>query len=260
MTFAFDHVVVVVTSLEAATVAFRDAGFWVEPGGRHDALPTENALVVFEDGGYLELLAARDPAVRDELRAASLTPKWPALLHEASAVARRFLPALAGPDGVADVVLRATRLDRFALEARHRGFVMTGPVRMERERPDGERLAWSLVLPESRVLPFLIEDRTARERRVPVSPETTAHSNGARGVQAVEVFAGDVPTWGLAYADLFDVVPRVRSDGATELALPGVRIVLRQGAPEGARAVRLEGAATLPVDVLPAGIEGAQEP
>ena len=258
MGFAFDHVVLVVPSLQQAGGAFRDAGFRVQPGGRHDALPTENALVIFEDGGYLELLAARDPAWRDELRATCTTRHWPALLHEASAVARRFLPALARPDGVADVVLRGTRLDRFAVEARRRGFVMTGPVPMERERPDGERLAWSLVLPESRVLPFLIEDRTSRDRRVPVSPESTAHPNGTRGVEAVEVFAEDVPTWALAFADLFDVAPRVRPDGATELAMQGVRIVLRQGTPEGARIVRLAGVGALPIDALPPGIEPAQ--
>ena len=45
----------------------------------------------------------------------------------------------------------------------------------------------------------------------------------------------------LIYADLFGATPRVRADGATELALSGVRVVLEQGAPEGARGVGMRG-------------------
>ena len=63
---ALDHVVVVLPALGPAVEAFAAAGFTVTPGGRHDALPTENALVCFADGSYLELLAARDPSAREE--------------------------------------------------------------------------------------------------------------------------------------------------------------------------------------------------
>src|SRR5262245_25569131 len=96
-----DHVVAVVSSLAEATRAFDAAGFTVTAGGRHDAIPTENALVAFADGSYLELLAARDPATRDELRALRPGAGWERHLKGVSAAARRFLPLLAGLDGVA---------------------------------------------------------------------------------------------------------------------------------------------------------------
>src|SRR5215472_18245097 len=99
-----DHVVVVVSSLAEATRSFAAAGFTVTPGGRHDAIPTENALVAFADGSYLELLAARDTSTRDELRALRVGKGWKRHLKGVSAIARRFLPSLCLADGVADWV------------------------------------------------------------------------------------------------------------------------------------------------------------
>src|SRR5215471_9075151 len=100
-----DHVVVVVSSLAEAARSFAAAGFTVTPGGRHDAIPTENALIAFADGSYLELLAAREASTRDELRTLHAGRGWERHLKGVSAIARRFLPGLAGADGVADWVL-----------------------------------------------------------------------------------------------------------------------------------------------------------
>src|SRR5439155_377339 len=71
-----DHVVVVVGPLADAVAVFTSAGFTVTPGGRHDALPTENALVCFADGTYLELLATRESATRAELRSLRGSGGW----------------------------------------------------------------------------------------------------------------------------------------------------------------------------------------
>src|SRR6185369_4137384 len=109
-----DHVVIVVTSLADATAAFTAAGFTVTPGGKHDAIPTENALIGFADGGYLELLATRDPDTRDQLRALRAGAGWERHVKSVSAIARRFLPGLAGSDGVVDWVLHDAALGRRA--------------------------------------------------------------------------------------------------------------------------------------------------
>src|ERR1043166_1641543 len=180
MSARLDHVVVVVTSLAEAERDFGAAGFTVLAGGRHDALPTENALVCFADGTYLELLAVRDPATRDELRALRSSDGWERHLRGVSAVARRFLPCLAGPDGVADWALVATSLASVAARLRAPGVAAAGPVAMSRERKDGERVAWELLLPDSALHPFWIADRTPRERRVPAGDIATTHANGAR--------------------------------------------------------------------------------
>src|SRR5580765_7781425 len=102
MPFAFDHVVVIVESLAAATHAFEAAGFTVTPGGRHDALPTENALIGFEDDGYVELLALRDDEARESLKLRRARPGWERDLKSGSALGRRLLPRLARGAGVAD--------------------------------------------------------------------------------------------------------------------------------------------------------------
>ena len=253
-----DHVVVVVGSLAGARATFESAGFTVVPGGRHDALPTENALVCFADGSYLELLAARDPDTRDELRALRAGASWERHLKHVSAVARRFLPILAGPDGVADWVVRTDSLARPAGSLRSAGLKAAGPVRMSRERPDGERLSWELLLPEFALHPFWIADRTPRERRVPGDAAATTHANGARGIAAVHVRAPNVPMAALELGDVLGTPPRAENS-VTALELRGVRIEVVDGEPEGACGVALVGCGALPEAIRALGITPASD-
>ncbi len=242
----FDHVVIVVQSLAEATGEFTRAGFTVLPGGRHDVLPTENALVCFADGGYLELLALRDPSTRDELRALRASDGWERHLRGVSAVARRLLPRLAGADGVSDWVLHADSLARPAARLRSLGLVASGPVRMRRERPGGDTLEWELLLPDSPLHPYWIADRTPRERRVPRDTRSTTHANGASGVSVVRVRAPIVPTAALELGDALGAVPGVRADGATALDFGGWRVELVPGEPAGACAATLRDCGPLP--------------
>jgi hypothetical protein len=256
---AFDHVVVVVPRLAPAERDLTAAGFIVTPGGRHDVLPTENALVVFADGGYLELIALRDADARASLERRSGRPGWAAELRRGPAVARRFLPRLLGPPGVADWVVRTSHLARDAAELRRRGHAATGPVPMGRARPDGTRLEWQLVLPAADRLPFLIEDRTPRVLRVPDAPETHGHPNGASGVAGVRVRVAEVAGAALEFADLLGVRLHAGADGSTRFELGGLSVTLEAGEPEGARAASLRGVASLPpaLEALGIGAGGA---
>lgn len=58
---AFDHAIIAVPDLSAAEAGWRRLGFTVTPRGRHKGWGTANACVMLA-GGYLELLAIRDPA------------------------------------------------------------------------------------------------------------------------------------------------------------------------------------------------------
>ena len=51
----FDHLVIYVSNLEEAITDFTDLGFEVSRGGAHGA--TENALIIFSNQVYIELLA-----------------------------------------------------------------------------------------------------------------------------------------------------------------------------------------------------------
>ncbi len=251
---SLDHVVIVVPRLAEAEVLFRSASFTVTPGGRHDAVPTENALIGLADGSYLELLAARDPAAREEWRARSGTSAWERHLKGVSAIARRFLPTMAGPDGVGDWALCTAALLARAADLRRAGHAAAGPVPMSRVRRGGERLAWELLLPESRRLPFWIADRSSRDRRVPGSAQATTHANGASGVAVVRIRAENVPTTALELGDLLGALPSVTPNGATRLEMNGWRIEVTPGAPEGLHAVSLAGVASLPEDIRALGV------
>jgi len=248
-----DHVVIVVPELRAAVGGFGEAGFTVTPGGRHDAIPTENALVAFADGSYLELLAARDPADHASWREAAAGPGWTQHLRGVGAVARRFLRTLAGPDGVGDWCLRTRSLATRAADLRRVGEAASGPVAMARERPDGEHLRWELLLPESRGLPFWIRDVTPTERRVP-GGAATVHANGARGVASLVLATPLVATGALALGDVFGIAPSVAPGGTTVLMLGSLGLEFVEAEPPGVRGVRLEGVADLPDRVRALGV------
>ena len=252
-----DHIVIAVPELGAAREWFRDAGFTVTPGGRHDELPTENALIAFADGSYLELLASRDASAREEWRELASGPAWERHLKGVSAVARRFLPSLAAADGVVDACLRGASLRSRAADLRRAGERSAGPLRMSRERRDGERLEWELLLPESRRIPFWIADRTPRERRVPGGSGPTSHANGASGLTGITVRATGAPLAALALGDLFRGVPVVLPGGCARIDAGSFVLDVVEGPGEGVCAARLAGCRELPERLRSLGLRPA---
>jgi hypothetical protein len=90
----------------------------------------------------------------------------------------------------------------------------------ERLRPDGYRLRWTLAqptAPHSFVVPFLIEDMTPREERV---PRDHRHRNGVSGVAVLTVVVRDLALargcWSLAEPQSVENVHR------PELAAGGI--------------------------------------
>jgi hypothetical protein len=128
---------------------------------------------------------------------------------------------------------------------------------MARERADGVRLEWQLLLPESRLHPIWIADRTPRDRRVPGSAGMTTHANGARGIAAVLLRAPGVAFATLELGDSFGVVPRSGPQGSV-LALAGFQVEVVEGEPAGACGVRLVGAGALPAAIASLGIDAAR--
>ena len=143
-----DHVVVLVEELEAAMARYRELGFTVVPGGRHPSA-TENALVCFRDGSYLELIAFWDAS--DRCAPVPPSPGGRTRHH-------RLCPRRRRPGG-----------DR-RRAPRARACTIGDPQPGARRRPDGVEVAWKMAFPadaEDQGLPFLIEDVTDRGRRVP---------------------------------------------------------------------------------------------
>ena len=194
-----DHVVLVARDLNAAMADHRRRGFTVTPGGEHADGVTHNALITFADGSYLEIVAFRDPT---------------------RALAHRWWKFAAAGGGLADFALLSDDLaaDAAALAE----LVKTHPKDGGRIRPDGVELKWRTALLQP-PLPFVIQDLTARELRVP-GGAAAEHANGAVGIAALTVGAVDIADAEWRYAALRERgAPRVELRKAETDGLLDVR-------------------------------------
>ncbi|HEV8656153.1 MAG TPA: VOC family protein [Candidatus Limnocylindria bacterium] len=195
MIHGLDHVALVVLDLDAAVAEHRSRGFTVIPGGEHATGLTHNALVGFQDDSYLELVAFHD------LSAARGKHSW--------------APVAERGGGWADFALLSD--DVFGDVAALGDLVARPPEDGGRTRPDGVAVAWR-VARVVQPLPFLIEDLTARELRVP-GGAAAKHANGTTGIERVILGATDPARVAERYA-------RLRERGAPEV---GVRRADRDG-------------------------------
>jgi hypothetical protein len=149
----------------------------VRPGGRHVGRGTHNGIVRF-GLDYLELISVYD--------AESATHPAPATLVE-------YLRQREG--GLVGFALATTDIEALAERLRRAQLSAEGPFAMARERPDGRRLSWRLLVPGGvawrRPWPFFIQwDQPDAERLNWEAPGD--HPNGARGVQEVAVAMGEL--------------------------------------------------------------------
>jgi catechol 2,3-dioxygenase-like lactoylglutathione lyase family enzyme len=209
MQFRLDHVVIAVHDLERAIRDYRALGFTVQMGGRHPGRTSHNALVVFEDGAYLELIA------------------WP----EPGPAERWYNVLTAHGEGFMDFALIPEDVPRAIDAARSRGLAMNGPIDGSRVRPDGRELRWRTGRQTTFDLPFFCGDVTPRELRVPEG-EVRHHANGAVGVASVTVGVHDVEVSRARYRALL---------GTPELAVGDTRLLLvpRIAAREGPCAMQI---------------------
>jgi catechol 2,3-dioxygenase-like lactoylglutathione lyase family enzyme len=168
MLLGLDHIVIGVKDLDAAMKDYQRLGFTVVPGGRHP-VGTYNGLIAFADGSYIELISF----YRDN-------PD------------HRWWAALKQGEGLIDFCMQTGDLGGDTEKFRRAGVQMDDPVPWSRTRPDGYELKWRLSLAygcHRGVAPFLIEDVTPRNERVPREVE---HPNGASGIAAVLVAVDDL--------------------------------------------------------------------
>ena len=191
MNLGLDHALIAVDDLDAAMRAYDALGFQVIRGGTHPDHGTHNALVPLSDGFYLELMGVWDR---------TLASKHPHTNQVVQALARHNRLAL--------FALDTEDLDADVKAIRERGQAIGAPVAGERERPDGERVAWRTAHPDDPRLPFLIEDVTPRAARV---PEADTGIGTSLSVEAIVVANRDVKRVEAEYARLFGRDPQERS-------------------------------------------------
>lgn len=194
MVTGIDHLVILVRNLDDAIGSYERLGFQVARGGEHPG-GTHNALVGFANGTYLELIAFQEPEKPHDHR-------WYAYLELGGGLVDFAL-------GTANVEVELERLHRKKLDYR-------GPMPGARKRPDGQEIAWRMAWPpaeRSGDLPFLIDDITPRDLRVP-SGDAAKHQNGVTGVRSLVIAVRDLDEATAEFAAITGRQPSDRSDNA----------------------------------------------
>lgn len=191
-----DHIVILVPYDHLASPpAWLTDHFTISPGGVHADGKTENRLILFEDGVYIELIAFT-PGISEEER-------------ESHGWGKK-------PFGIVDYAFTLPSDDLDAefesLQQRWRDvgvpeeLIASRPVAGGRTRPDGAVLEWKVATVEQQqrgVANFWCFDVTPRHLRVPLSTSATTHPSGSTGVGSLHLHADDDQTL-RELASLFD--------------------------------------------------------
>ena len=169
MITGIDHIVIAVKSLERAVETYRGLGFTVVEGGRHP-YGSQNALIGFADGSYIELLGFYEE---------SPAHPWWDLLHRRGG-------------GFIDFCMATDDIRADLAQLRAQGAQCGDLVEGGRARPDGFQVKWinnKVSGADQGLIPFIIEDVTPRAERLPSARD---HKNGAAGLDSLTLVAADI--------------------------------------------------------------------
>ena len=186
---AVDHVVVFVADLEQSMAAFTALGFTVQRGGEH--AHTHNALIIFNDHTYIELLSLNATWYRPCLRMLAKCGLLGAVARYKKTFSWRTLHWITQAYGAIDWCLRTDDLDANLNRLAMAGMPLLTCQQFQRRRPDGRQLQFRLGSARDRDLPFLVEDESPVHDRVPIDGQTQ-HDNGACGIRQIAVSVKNV--------------------------------------------------------------------
>ncbi len=180
-----DHLIILVKDLDEAAHNYEVLGFQVKPGGKH-AAGTENVLIGFHDGTYIELLAFQTPE---------------------GAPASRFFEPLKLGEGFVDYGAWVADADQVLERARPAGARYGEPYTGGRKRDDGFQMQTRMVMTiedSFGVLPLLFQPITDRTLRFP-SGDDAEHANGVTGISEIIIAVHDLAATGKIYRAMLDV-------------------------------------------------------
>lgn len=211
MNATLDHVLFACDDLDEVTDTFARLGLTPDYGGVHEEGTTEMAMVGFEDGTYLELIAPTDP---EEPPA-----QWPEAMFSA---------------GPCRWCLRTDDLQREVDRLADAGATVHGPTESSRERPDGTVVEYQEAVYGTEGtfwrLPFLVRDLTPRHHRVQQSDALA--ETGLTGIAEVVVAVADLEDAVEQFRRLHGYPAPQRTDneafGATLASFPGEPVTLAE--------------------------------
>ena len=176
MNLRVDHATICGSDLDALRAAFTSLGLTPDYGGPHGNGVTQMALIGFDDGSYLELIApvkANDPKL------------------EAGSDWGKFIAGNAGPCAWA---VGSNDLGADVDQLRKAGIKIDGPNGGSRKKPDSSTIEWQTARvgdgPTGSVLPFMIQDKTPRELRV--RPSASVKGGPLTGIALVVIGVKDL--------------------------------------------------------------------
>ena len=177
-----DHLVLFVDDLTTAITRFESKGFTVTPGGTNG--PTHNALIVFSNDTYIELIALQSSRARLMMRSLRYVGLLALRRWLKRDLQTRLLDWMSGPQGLIDLCFRGAELNKISHSFPLSGIPLTDPLQFKRHRPDGLVVQWTLRGASNRRQPFFIQDATPIGYRIPAGDVRT-HPNGALGISEV---------------------------------------------------------------------------
>ncbi|KAK4447365.1 glyoxalase-like domain-containing protein [Podospora aff. communis PSN243] len=193
MAAVLDHIVILLPHSTLADLpAWLSDSFTITPGGRHSNNITENKLILFQDGIYIELIAFVD-GTPTEVRKST---RWGRRAEgEAVDFALTLLPEPGSPEESFDPEEVFKNGVQKMVEGAATGYEYLDPAAGGRITPDGTELRWAVAVPKQGErlvegeLPFWCLDRTPRDLRVPfrARSEAARHPSAVTGVAAVEL-------------------------------------------------------------------------
>ncbi|KUJ22958.1 uncharacterized protein LY89DRAFT_536933, partial [Mollisia scopiformis] len=176
-----DHIIILIpyTTLLDPPAWITD-NFTLSPGGRHADNKTENKLICFQDGSYIELISFvnDDPKNREG--------------HWWGSKSFGIIDfAFTDSSGDAEIQYSelAKRLQELNAKEGQSKFEYAEPVAGGRKRPDGVDVKWKVTFPvlndgrQRGEFPFFCHDVTARKLRVPLEEKNVSHPSGAVGIK-----------------------------------------------------------------------------
>ncbi len=206
-----DHASVCVSELETMRRAFAEVGLKTDYGGPHANGVTHMALLGFEDGSYLELIAPQTAGAVEG-------SDW-----------ARFMAANAGACAWAVAV---PDIDSEVARLKHSGVKVEGPFPGSRKRPDGTVLQWQTARvgggTPGATLPFLIQDQTPRSLRA--QPSASVKGSGLTGIARTVLGVRDLDAAIALFRQAYGWSPPLREIhrefGATLAHFSGTPVVL----------------------------------
>lgn len=164
-----DHIVIAGPDLDKLTATFKSLGFNAVGGGKHP-IGSYNNLIGLADGAYIELLS---------FYADSPNHYWWDAVHRRGG-------------GLVDFCMQTDDIRGDYAIFQAQGVAMSPLVGLSRVRVDGYQLAWlnnEIYGEYQGLIPFVIEDETPRQERV---PKENQHANQVTGIDTITLAARDL--------------------------------------------------------------------